>query len=178
MIAAYAGASIRATRVSTRRMRLRSGGPGILIFGMAAPRCSMLKHSTTRCVLTLRKTTKTFRRNAGPSLSAALRRAVTVSTVCTLLARRCLPVRASLLRFGRLRITFRGSTPENHLRRDARHGVHRLLVYCADCLCSRSIAISDDGSRDDVRMCDIEGRFVCQALRQTRRRCAAGFQLE
>jgi len=143
-------------------------------------RCSMRKHSPTRCVLSLRKTTKTFRRNAGPSLSAALRRAVTVSTVCTLLARRCLPVRASLLRIGRLRITFSSGArpPENHLRRDARHGVHRLLVYCADCLCSRSIAISDDGSRDDVRMCDIEGRFVCQALRQTRRRCAAGFQLE
>src|ERR1700752_163785 len=38
MIAAYAGASIRATRVSTRRMRLRSGGPSILILGMVAPR--------------------------------------------------------------------------------------------------------------------------------------------
>jgi len=37
------------------------------------------------------------------------------------------------------------------------------LVYCADYRCSHSIAISGDGWPDDVRLSDIEGRFVCQA---------------
>jgi len=42
-------------------------------------------------------------------------------------------------------------------------GVLGLLVYCADYRCSHSIAISGDGWPDDVRLSDIEGRFVCQA---------------
>ena len=42
-------------------------------------------------------------------------------------------------------------------------GVRGLLVYCADYRCSHSIAISGDGWPDDLRLSDIEPRFVCQA---------------
>jgi hypothetical protein len=34
---------------------------------------------------------------------------------------------------------------------------------CADYRCSHSIAISGDGWPDDVRLSDIEARFVCRA---------------
>ena len=40
-------------------------------------------------------------------------------------------------------------------------GVRGLLVYCADYRGSHSIAISGDGWPDDVRLSDIEARFVC-----------------
>jgi len=42
-------------------------------------------------------------------------------------------------------------------------GVRGLLVYCADYRCSRSIVISGDDWPDDVRLSDIEPRFVCRA---------------
>ena len=42
-------------------------------------------------------------------------------------------------------------------------GVRGLLVYCADYSCSHSLAISADGWPDDLRLFDIEGRFVCRA---------------
>ena len=42
-------------------------------------------------------------------------------------------------------------------------GVPGLLVYCADYRCSHSIAINGDCWPDDVRLSDIEARFVCQA---------------
>jgi hypothetical protein len=42
-------------------------------------------------------------------------------------------------------------------------GVHGLLIYCADYRCSHSIAIRGDAWPDDVRLSDIEVRFVCQA---------------
>jgi hypothetical protein len=42
-------------------------------------------------------------------------------------------------------------------------GVHGLLVYCADYRCSHSIAISADQMPDDLRLSDIEPRFVCRA---------------
>ena len=42
-------------------------------------------------------------------------------------------------------------------------GVRRPLVYCADYRYSHSIAISGDGWPDDVRLSDIEARFVCRA---------------
>jgi hypothetical protein len=42
-------------------------------------------------------------------------------------------------------------------------GVRGLLVYCADYRCSHSMAISGDAWPDDVRLSDIETRFVCQA---------------
>jgi hypothetical protein len=41
-------------------------------------------------------------------------------------------------------------------------GVSGVLVYCADYRCSHSIAISGDGWPDDVRLSDIEPRFVCR----------------
>jgi hypothetical protein len=42
-------------------------------------------------------------------------------------------------------------------------GVRGVLIYCSDYKCSHSIAISADGWTDDVRLSDIEGRFVCRA---------------
>jgi hypothetical protein len=39
-------------------------------------------------------------------------------------------------------------------------GVRGVLVYCADYRCSRSLAISADQWSDDVRLSDIEPRFV------------------
>jgi hypothetical protein len=60
----------------------------------------------------------------------------------------------------------REPTTEDHLRRDARHGRARhpdLLIYCSDYHCSHSIAISGDAWPDDLRLSDIEPRFVCQA---------------
>jgi hypothetical protein len=42
-------------------------------------------------------------------------------------------------------------------------GVRGLVVYCADYRCSHSIAISGDACPDDVRLSDIEPRFVCGA---------------
>jgi hypothetical protein len=42
-------------------------------------------------------------------------------------------------------------------------GVRGLLIYCDDYRCSHSIAISADGWPDDVRLSDIEARFVCRA---------------
>jgi hypothetical protein len=42
-------------------------------------------------------------------------------------------------------------------------GVRGLLIYCADYRCSRSIGISGDAWPDDVRLSDIEPRFVCSA---------------
>jgi hypothetical protein len=42
-------------------------------------------------------------------------------------------------------------------------GVRGILVYCSDYRCSHSIAISGDVWPDDVRLSDIEPRFVCTA---------------
>jgi hypothetical protein len=42
-------------------------------------------------------------------------------------------------------------------------GVRGLLVYCADCHCSHSIAISADQWPDHVRLSDLEPRFLCTA---------------
>jgi len=42
-------------------------------------------------------------------------------------------------------------------------GVRGLLVYCADYNCSHSIAMSGDAWPDDVRLSDLEPRFVCKA---------------
>jgi len=38
-----------------------------------------------------------------------------------------------------------------------------IMVYCADYRCSHSIAMRADQWPDDVRLSDIEPRFVCQA---------------
>jgi hypothetical protein len=42
-------------------------------------------------------------------------------------------------------------------------GVRGVLVYCADYQCSHSVALSADGWPDDLRLSDIEPRFVCAA---------------
>jgi hypothetical protein len=38
-----------------------------------------------------------------------------------------------------------------------------ILIYCSDYHCSHSIAISADRWSDDVRLSDLEPRFVCEA---------------
>jgi hypothetical protein len=38
-----------------------------------------------------------------------------------------------------------------------------ILIYCADYKCSHSIAMPADGWPDNVRLSDIEPRFVCKA---------------
>ena len=45
-------------------------------------------------------------------------------------------------------------------------GVRGVLVYCSDYRCSHSTAISADQWPDDVRLSDIEPRFICQACGQ------------
>jgi hypothetical protein len=42
-------------------------------------------------------------------------------------------------------------------------GVRGLLIYCSDYHCSHWIAISGDRWPDDVRLSDLEPRFICQA---------------
>jgi hypothetical protein len=42
-------------------------------------------------------------------------------------------------------------------------GVRGLLIYCADYKCSHYIAVTADHWDDDVRLSDIELRFVCTA---------------
>jgi hypothetical protein len=42
-------------------------------------------------------------------------------------------------------------------------GVRGILIYCSDYRCSHSIAISADLWPDDVRLSDLEPRFVCEA---------------
>jgi len=45
-------------------------------------------------------------------------------------------------------------------------GVRGLLIYCCNYRCSHSLAISGDAWSDDVRLSDIEPRFVCTACGQ------------
>jgi hypothetical protein len=40
-------------------------------------------------------------------------------------------------------------------------GVRGILIYCADYQCSHSVALSADRWSDEVRLSDIEPRFVC-----------------
>jgi len=42
-------------------------------------------------------------------------------------------------------------------------GVRGLLIYCADYRCSHCVAASGDRWPDDVRLSDLEPRFVCTA---------------
>ncbi|WFU37547.1 hypothetical protein QA640_24040 [Bradyrhizobium sp. CB82] len=42
-------------------------------------------------------------------------------------------------------------------------GVRGVLVYCADYRCSHLVALSADRWSDDVRLSDVEPRFVCRA---------------
>jgi hypothetical protein len=56
------------------------------------------------------------------------------------------------------------SPPKAHLRemRDDM-GVRGVLVYCADYRCGHSVALSADRWADDIRLSDIEPRFICAA---------------
>jgi len=40
-------------------------------------------------------------------------------------------------------------------------GVRGVLVYCADYRCGHSVALSADCGPDEVRLSDVEPRFVC-----------------
>jgi hypothetical protein len=42
-------------------------------------------------------------------------------------------------------------------------GVRGVLIYCSDYRCSHHIAVTADQWADDVRLSDIEPRFVCTA---------------
>lgn len=42
-------------------------------------------------------------------------------------------------------------------------GVRRLLVYCADYQCSHLIELDAEQWPDEVRLSDLEPRFVCKA---------------
>ena len=42
-------------------------------------------------------------------------------------------------------------------------GVRGVLIYCADCHCSHSVALNSAQWPDDVRLSDIEPRFTCTA---------------
>ena len=42
-------------------------------------------------------------------------------------------------------------------------GVRGLLIYCADYRCSHYIAVSGDRWSDEVRLSDLEPRFICSA---------------
>jgi hypothetical protein len=64
------------------------------------------------------------------------------------------PVRPKEFEFSKRTITFAEMRSS---------GVRGLLVYCADYRCSNYIAISGDRWPDDVRLSDLEPRFVCTA---------------
>ena len=67
-------------------------------------------------------------------------------------------------KFRRLAESWGMQTPEKITFGEMREsGVRGLLIYCADYHCSHSIAISGDQWVDDVRLSDIEERFVCSA---------------
>jgi hypothetical protein len=40
-------------------------------------------------------------------------------------------------------------------------GVRDVLIYCRDHRCSHYVETNADGWADDVRLSDIEGRFIC-----------------
>jgi hypothetical protein len=40
-------------------------------------------------------------------------------------------------------------------------GVRGILIYCADFRCSHSLAVNADQWPDDLRLSDIEDRFIC-----------------
>jgi hypothetical protein len=42
-------------------------------------------------------------------------------------------------------------------------GVNGLLIFCSDYRCSHSIAVSADPWPDEMRLSDLELRFVCKA---------------
>jgi hypothetical protein len=56
-------------------------------------------------------------------------------------------------------------------------GVRGILVYCSDYRCSHSVALRADRWADDVRLSDIEPRFVCKVCGKGGADVPAGFQL-
>jgi hypothetical protein len=42
-------------------------------------------------------------------------------------------------------------------------GMRGVLIYCVDCCCGHSVALSANRWPDDVRLSDIEPRFTCTA---------------
>jgi hypothetical protein len=42
-------------------------------------------------------------------------------------------------------------------------GVQGVLIYCADYRCSHSVEMMADRWQDDIRLSDIESRFICTA---------------
>jgi hypothetical protein len=50
---------------------------------------------------------------------------------------------------------------ENHLRRNARIGASRVTVHCADYKCGHSVTMYRALWPDNVRLSDLEERFVC-----------------
>ena len=54
-------------------------------------------------------------------------------------------------------------------------GVRGLLIYCSDCRCSHLFTMSGDQWRDDIRLSDLEPRFVCKAC--GKRSAEAGLEL-
>jgi hypothetical protein len=54
--------------------------------------------------------------------------------------------------------------PQNITFADMRDmGVRGLLIYCSDYKCSHLFTMSGDQWRDDMRLSDLEPRFVCKA---------------
>jgi hypothetical protein len=50
-------------------------------------------------------------------------------------------------------------------------GVRGVLIYCADYRCSHSIALSADQWLDDLRLSDIEPRFICRLAASVAQTC-------
>ena len=42
------------------------------------------------------------------------------------------------------------------------YGVRDVLIYCRDHRCSHHVEVNADGWADDIRLSDIEPKFVCQ----------------
>ncbi len=57
-------------------------------------------------------------------------------------------------------------------------GVRGILVYCCDYKCNHSVAISGVAWPDDVRLSDIEPRFVCTACGERGDDVRPDFKLE
>jgi hypothetical protein len=57
----------------------------------------------------------------------------------------------------------RGSWNVTRALRDCGGGPTGILVYCADYRCSHSIEMSAEQWPDDMRLSEIEPRFVCKA---------------
>jgi hypothetical protein len=54
--------------------------------------------------------------------------------------------------------------PQKITFRDMREsGVRGILIYCSDFHCSHLLAMSADRWSDDLRLSDLEPRFVCSA---------------